>query len=106
MTVAPSGELQRLDHEPDLWTFDCKAEDPHVLHGLWCEDGALNIDELFFPNSKVEVRFQLPDGTLSNWQPVQLKLTKHTIEDFNGPGCPCTYYDGTDTVVMVPEGAE
>jgi hypothetical protein len=106
MKVAPRGELQRLDPEPDLWTFDCKEEDPHALHGLGCEEGALSIDELFLPNSKVEVRFQLPDGTLSDWQPVKLKLTKHTIEDFNGPGCPCTYYDGTGTVVMVPEGVE
>jgi len=83
--------------------FDCLPSDarPDV-----CPNGT--VLPPFFelrPEDTVDIRFELSDGTWSAWQPVDVRLTKHTDPDFNGPDCPCTWYTSTVDPIVVPANA-
>lgn len=105
--VAASGELREGGEGSTPLAFSCGAEAPHAQFPATCNANPRGVSlEGVVPSSTVEVRFQLQDGTLSAWQPVQLPLVAHTIEDFNGPGCPCTYYTGDATPIVVPSATQ
>lgn len=74
--------------------------------GAACQDGIVKPPVFTLnPRDTVDVRFELADGSISDWQPVDIELTKHTDPDFNGPDCPCTWYDGTAAPIVVPADA-
>jgi len=57
------------------------------------------------PRRRVEVRFELALGGLTEWLPVSLNYVSHTDPDFNGPGCPCTWYEAQPRDLVVPDAA-
>jgi hypothetical protein len=57
------------------------------------------------PGTASEVRFEVANGAWSEWQEVVLDLTERTDPDFNGPGCPCTWYTATARAIVVPVDA-
>ena len=97
----PSGEL-RISSSPErIRPFDC---DPNVQPGT-CWNGNLNLDEIWSGDT-LEIRFNLSDGSISEWEAVPLTFQEHTLEDFNGPGCHGTYYTATSGPIPVPEAAQ
>ena len=72
---------------------------------LPCTNGVLTLGISLWSGDTLEIRFELQDGSMSDWQQVPLSFTAHTIEDFNGPGCPCTYYTVVAPRIAVPAGA-
>jgi hypothetical protein len=103
--AAARGTLRELAGSSNPWTFNCAAEPPEARFPLGCDNGVLTVS-VFGPNSKFEVQFELADGNQSEWQSVGLELTERTLEDFNGPGCPCTIYEGSSAPITVPATAK
>jgi hypothetical protein len=106
--VSARGEFRSSDARGASQTFECPDADrddiPVALRR--CRDGAI---QLFTPNlspeNGIDVRFELADGSPSAWQRLALELTRHTDPDFNGAGCPCTWYTAAPAPVVVPLGA-
>jgi hypothetical protein len=103
--VAARGELRGLDSvEPAR--FDC-FDDPGASEvDFPCYDGLIRpFAYNLAPDERLELRFQLADGSSTDWQPLDLAITSHTDPDFNGPGCSCTWYTATTTPIVVPAEA-
>ena len=99
--VAPSGQWRVSELQGPPRDFDCRSD---ASRG--CVHGVITLGTIpLWPGRLFEVRFNLADGTVSEWQEVLLALTAHTLEDFNGPGCPCTYYEAAAASVVVPPQA-
>lgn len=100
----PSGEV-RTREPAERKPFHCGSStnvstDPH------CASGVLHLGPFGIgPETNIEVRFDMADGTFSDWQDVPLNITEHTLEDLGGPGCDCTYYTGTASPITIPAGA-
>jgi hypothetical protein len=100
--VNARGELSYAHH----WdrSFDCSLES-NVLNDADCEDGVLTLESVLNADDTLKVRFEREDGSVTDWQPVELKIEKKVHRDFNGPDCDCTAYEGTAEPVLVPEEA-
>jgi hypothetical protein len=106
--VAARGEYRSNTPGSVASAFDCSFErgDASPTPNLQCRDGViLNAIHDVRPGTVVEVRFELNAGGLSDWQNVPLQVTERTDPDFNGPGCPCTWYSGTARAITVPTEA-
>ena len=101
--VTARGELAYSKHSTK--PFDCTRSPDAYRNDVACEDGVLALDSVYNPDDTIKVRFELPDGTATEWQPVELRIEKRVLADFNGPDCDCTVYDGTTEPVTVPEAA-
>jgi len=98
------GEL-RTNRRPDPRRFDCTRE-PSNGSSNTCRAGVVQLyPETLTPSSLVEFRFERSDGSLSEWQPVEIAYEQHTDPDFNGPGCGCSWYTFTPEPVLVPVDA-
>jgi hypothetical protein len=98
------GEFRQSEMPERLLRFHCgQAEDDLELP---CADGRVDLGVTpVWPGVTVEVRFAIAGGGRSDWQKVVLNLSERTLEDFNGPGCPCTYYQANPDPVTVPGAA-
>jgi hypothetical protein len=101
--VSARGDLSYSHHSTE--PFDCTLPSDGYRGRYRCEDGVLTLPSVHNPDTTIKVRFQQEDGTLTDWQPVELNIEKRVVSDFNGPGCDCTVYDGTTEPVTVPEAA-
>jgi hypothetical protein len=57
------------------------------------------------PGAVVEARFDLAQGGQTEWLALQLDFTQHTDPEFNGPGCPCSWFEAQARPFVVPAGA-
>jgi hypothetical protein len=64
----------------------------------------ISFDAAISPDDAAEIHFELPDGSFTSWQPLQIEYERHTDPDFNGEGCSCTWYNAR-TQVVVPGDA-
>lgn len=103
-SVAPSGQIRHSNPDWGTRDFDCRDSEMQSTY-LPCTNGVLTLGMPLSSGDALEIRFELQDGSMSDWQRVPLSFTAHTIEDFNGPGCPCTYYTVTAPRIAVPAGA-
>jgi hypothetical protein len=91
----------------EVGAFDCSL--PPIGNALQqprCgEGGVLSLSNELRPDWRLELRFQLQDGSWSEWRRVLLDITTHTEPEFNGPGCPCTWYTATAEPFVVPANA-
>jgi hypothetical protein len=85
--------------------FDCSVR-LRSGPGIICQGNVFVFGTILRPDSAVEVRFELHDGSVSEWQSVSLQLSEHTDPDHNGPGCPCTWYSAMVAPVVVPRDAQ
>lgn len=101
--VAATGEyrVSSPSTEPLTAQFDCTdtADDAR------CRDGVVVLSSATDAAAVVELRYELEPGTYTEWERVEIQYTEQTDPDFNGPGCPCTWYDGADRSTLVPEAA-
>jgi hypothetical protein len=105
--VAARGELRNNLTEV-AQPFDCSLSNgpPTATNRLACNDGVLAAQNTNLQgDTRIELRFGLAGGELSEWQTVALDITSDTDPDFNGPGCPCTRYEATAAPVLVPANA-
>jgi hypothetical protein len=65
--VTPSGELRLSGGSARTWEFDCRPE----AQPSNCNDGVLRLDEVWSEDT-LELRFNLVDGTKSDWQAISL----------------------------------
>jgi hypothetical protein len=100
--VAARGEQRSADYPAaPATTFDCEPAD--AGQPTLCADGQLLLSVFGERRgTRVELRFQLQDGSWSDWQVLDLDITSHTDPEFNGPGCPCTWYTATAEPLAVP----
>jgi hypothetical protein len=86
--------------------FDCSPAGADASPELQCPNGVI-LSTIYDvrSNTSLELRFELNEGGLSDWQSVPLEVTERTDTDFNGPGCPCTWYDATAQPITVPIAA-
>jgi hypothetical protein len=104
--VAARGQVRDIATEFEI-AFDCSSNSQRNVRSLACRDNVVLLAGIIpRPGSIVEVRFGLQDGSISEWQPLSLQLSEHTDPDFNGPGCPCTWYSATVAPVVVPGDAQ
>jgi hypothetical protein len=101
--VAARGELAYSSHSTKA--FDCTRSPDPSRNDFGCQDGVITLDSVYNPDDTIEVRFELEDGTFTDWQSVDLSIEKEVLSDFNGPGCDCTVYHGTAEPVVVPAAA-
>jgi hypothetical protein len=100
---APARGEQRTRRKPAPLSFDCTSTAGIPAQGdLACENGLLSPGDETYPGNPVELRFELADGSFTEWREVELAYTSHTDPDYNGPGCPCTSYTATAAPVVVP----
>lgn len=99
--VAARGEtrLRTADYEIFPQAFDCTTETDECANGVLFAQGPGG------PDTELELRFELEDGSFSEWQKFPLETTAHTDPDFNGEDCPCTSYAAKPLRVVVPEAA-
>ena len=104
--VLARGE-QRTSQSPTPVSFDCTASlaTPLPAGQVTCRNGLVSPVDYAYPGNTVELRFELADGSFSEWQQVELSYESQTDPDFNGPGCPCTSYTATATPLVVPASA-
>ena len=107
--IAARGEY-RITRSPDSFPtivpFDCSAaagDAGPTYHN--CSNGVVTLDGADHPSIDIDVRFELTQGSLTEWSTLQLNYQSQTDPDFNGPGCPCTRYDADDRTFLVPDGA-
>ncbi|HEY6081383.1 MAG TPA: hypothetical protein VIW29_21355 [Polyangiaceae bacterium] len=100
--AAARGEIN-LQESPS--PFDCTAAPDANSNDRDCEEGVIQLGPPNDPNSTLELRFQLPDGSFEEWQAVPLTVQRRVLKDFNGPGCDCVVFEGTAMPVVVPEAA-
>jgi hypothetical protein len=102
---AARGEHRSVDARDEPATpFDCSP--PDAGQPSLCSEGRLLLSVFeAYPGRRVELRFQLRDGSWSAWQALDLEITSHTDPDFNGPGCSCTWYTAKAAPIVVPPEA-
>jgi hypothetical protein len=96
--VEAKGELRDAD---GTHAFDCADPPRDSWFEVTCSGGTLSKRAPDSEHTTNEVRFVKDDGTLSDWQPVALSVTRHTDEDFNGDGCPCSWFEGKTKPLLV-----
>jgi hypothetical protein len=104
--VAARGELRGLGSQEPA-RFDC-FDDPSASEAeVSCNDGLLYPSFVYdlTPDTRVDLRFVLADGSWTEWQRLDLDVTSHTDPDFNGPGCACTWYEATTSPIVTPAAA-
>ena len=97
--VAAKGEYRSNAAGATARDFDCTETRLPLSH---CQDGLLELGELLAPDLAFDVRFRDDQGDWTAWSPVAVTLSEQTDPDFNGPGCPCTWYAGTAEPLLVP----
>jgi hypothetical protein len=102
--VAASGSIRHVQSPSNAWTFNCDGEQPQAQASAACDGNVVRVNPFDLkPGDALEVRFDLPDGSQSDWQTVLVEVSQETLPDFGGPGCPsCTYFKGTTAPVTVP----
>lgn len=101
-SVTARGEQRSADY-PDTaaLVFDCSP--PDAGQTSLCSEGRVVLSVFqAHPGTRVELRFQLQDGSWSDWRVLPLDITAHTDPEFNGPGCPCTWYTAMPAPIVVP----
>jgi hypothetical protein len=99
--VAAKGQYYTSAGGGSTHSFDCTgAASPKSYAD--CEDDRLQVGGLVQPGIEVQIHFQDAGGAWSEWLPVPLTLNPHPDPDFNGPGCPCTWYSATAEPLIVP----
>lgn len=103
--VAAKGEYRAGSLRTDSFvvSFDCDRNEASDTYA--CVDAELSVGPPWSEDFFLEVRFELPDGTFTEWQSVPLEVTSETDPDFNGEGCPCTTYSGSAEPFVVPAEA-
>ncbi|HTV20013.1 MAG TPA: hypothetical protein VMG12_15115 [Polyangiaceae bacterium] len=106
--AAPRGELRSTGpwNALEVAAFDCSR--PPSVGGPppRCDaGGVLTLSNEVRPDWRLELRFALLDGAWSEWRRVLLDISSHTEPEFNGPGCPCTWYSATAEAIVVPAEA-
>ena len=94
------GEYRRGRTDPVVTRFNC--DDDRAADEVACTGGRVGLPSFAGPGLVFEMRFQRPDGSLTEWQIVNLHIESVTDPDFNGPGCPCTWYEARPDPVIVP----
>jgi hypothetical protein len=97
------GEFRRGRTNPIVTRFNCG--DGREADETACPGGIIGMPSFAGPGPVFEVRFQRPDGAFTEWQIVDLRIESVTDPDFNGPGCPCTWYEAQPEPVVVPAAA-
>ena len=102
--VAASGSIRHARIPSNAWTFKCDGEQPQAQTSAACDGNVIRVSPFDLkPDDTLEVRFDLPNGSQSDWQTVPVDVSQATLPDFGGPGCPaCTYFKGTTAPVTVP----
>jgi hypothetical protein len=90
---------------PTAVPFDCTGAADAGTGPYNCSNAVLVLQGADHPSLNIEVRFELTQGGLSEWSSLRLVYTSQTDPNFNGPGCPCTWYDVADQTLLVPDGA-
>jgi len=85
--------------------FDCSTAAESKPDVAGCTDGVLKLGSLDTTDDVRDIRFQRGDGSFTDWEPVPLTIEEEVLDDFNGPGCPCTVHHGTAEPVTVPVDA-
>jgi hypothetical protein len=103
--VAAEGEYRAGSARTDslVVSFDCDRDEESDTYA--CVDGELSVGPPWADDFFLDLRFELPDGTFTEWLPVPLEVTSETDPDFNGEGCPCTTYSGSAEPFVVPAEA-
>lgn len=94
------GELRRGRTDPVVTRFNCGGG--RDADEVACPGGRIGIPSFAGPGPVFEMRFQRPDGSFTDWQIVNLHIEAITDPEFNGPGCPCTWYEASPDPVVVP----
>ena len=103
--VAARGEYE-ANRDGEARSFDCTVTPESSSYDADCTDGQVTVFPFYSnPGTTLRFRFELADGSFSEWQAASLDYESHTDPDFNGPGCPCTWYDATSGPVVVPAQA-
>jgi hypothetical protein len=97
------GELRSRQTDPDVQRFNCN--DDRAPDEQPCPGGIILIQATSGTPPALELRFQRPDNSFTDWQLVDLAIEPITNPDFNGPGCPCTSYEGHPNPITVPTTA-
>lgn len=104
----------RSNQSSNIVYFDCSGESSSTSTSLptsprgVCQDGIAFLEQPYFDRAelKYEVAFLLPDGQWTDWQTIPLMGEEKTVDDFNGPGCDCTFKQGKTPPVEVPIEAQ
>jgi hypothetical protein len=103
--VAAKGEYRTSAEGGNSQSFDCTSgARPRPYPD--CEENRLQVGSVLRPGTTLEVSFQDASGAWSEWLPVALTLHAHTDPDFNGPGCPCTWYSADAEPLIVPAASQ
>jgi hypothetical protein len=103
--VAARGEY-RTNRNSETRAFDCSVTPESSNLDADCSDGRVTAFPLSAePGTALQFRFELAGGSFTAWQGVPLDYESETDPDFNGPGCPCTWYNATSDPVVVPAEA-
>jgi hypothetical protein len=104
--VLAKGEYRAGERNTNNFTvsFDC---DPTTAGSNYaCLEGELQVGPAWSEDFFLDVRFELPDGTFTEWQEVPLEITSETDPDFNGEGCSCTSFSAEAEPIVVPTEAQ
>ena len=102
--VAARGEIRYSRHQGGL--FDCTVAPTSTAQDVDCENDTLLLGPAFNDDDELDIRFELGDGSFSDWQPVPLTVERVVLADVNGPDCDCTVWNGTAEPVIVPADAQ
>jgi hypothetical protein len=102
--VAARGEIRYSGHPGGV--FDCTVAPTPTAKDVDCENDTLQVAPVFNDDDELDIRFELDDGSFSDWQPVPLTVEREVLADVNGPGCDCTVWNGTAEPVTVPAEAQ
>ena len=97
------GEYRRGRTNPTVTRFNCG--DDRATDEAACAGSSISIPSFAGPGPVFELRFRGPDGSFTEWQAVDLRIESITDPDFNGPGCPCSWYEARPEPVVVPAAA-
>jgi hypothetical protein len=86
-------------------SFDCSVSESRSGTTAECSNGVLRLEPVNGRGETTELRFQLDNGSLTEWQPVQITITEGVAKNLGGPDCDCKYLDGTAEPVVVPAAA-
>jgi hypothetical protein len=100
--AAVRGEYREGLQPGTVSSFACDANNAPSAGRVTCKDGKLSLQAARNLDAIDEIRFQLADGTFTEWQEVTLRVREHTDPDFNGPGCSCSWKSATAEPVVVP----
>ena len=100
-SVAVKGEWRASGQVASPEPFDCTISQP-LAPVPDCDGNVLHLGAILQGNTSLELHFKDPSGAWSEWLPVAMTLEAHTDPDFNGPGCPCTWYSASAEPLIVP----